>query len=190
MCRPPAYIIPPETIVTRGEVVYRARKFNVERQRFEHAGQQHEYEIIIHPGAAVVLPILNDGRVVMIENYRLAVDDTLLEVPAGTLDPQEDPRACAARELTEETGYHARTLTPLVAFFSTPGILNERMHVFLATDLTAGETAHEPSEIIHVKPMEYDEVMRAIADGRIVDGKTIVSLLYYDRYLRCKDQTQ
>lgn len=170
--------------LTTGETVFVARKFRIERRAFTHVGREHVYEIIVHPGAAVVLPVLDDGRLVLIANFRLAVDEELIELPAGTLDPHEPPELCAKRELAEETGYRAGRIEPLATFYSTPGILNERMYAFLATDLTPGERALEASERIRVTPMTHGEAMQAICDGRIKDAKTMVALLYYDRFVR------
>jgi ADP-ribose pyrophosphatase len=168
-------------------LAFTARKFRVERLDVPAAdGSTHTYEVVVHPGAAVILPLLADGRVVLIRNERPAVEAELLELPAGTLDPSEPAIECARRELTEETGYRAGRLEPLVSFYSTPGICNEHMHAFVATELTPGETEHEPTERIRVTPMEYAEALRAIGDGRIVDAKTMVTLLYYDRYVRDK----
>lgn len=171
------------------EVVYEARKFTVARRTFRAGGREHAYEIVLHPGAAVILPVLADGRLVLIHNTRPAVDAELLEVPAGTLDPGEDPADCAARELAEETGYRAGRIGRLTAFYSTPGILNERMHLFLATELEAGPTAHEATEQIRVTTMTLDDALAAVHRGRIVDGKTIVALLYYDRFIRAREPT-
>jgi ADP-ribose pyrophosphatase len=169
-------------------LAYQAKKFRVERLDVPAAdGSVHTYDIVTHGGAAVVLPLLDDGRVVLIHNHRPAVDAELLELPAGTLDGDEPPIECARRELAEETGYRARRVEPLVSFYSTPGICNERVHAFLATDLTPGQTEHEPTERIRVTPMEYAEAIRAIGDGRIVDAKTIVTLLYYDRFIRRRE---
>jgi ADP-ribose pyrophosphatase len=169
-------------------LAYQAKKFRVERLDVRAAdGSLHVYDIVTHAGAAVILPLLDDGRVVLIHNQRPAVDAELLELPAGTLDNDEPPIECARRELAEETGYQAGRLKPLVWFYSTPGICNERLHAFLAADLTPGRTEHEPTERIRVAPMEYAEALRAIDDGRIVDAKTMVTLLYYDRYIRGRE---
>ena len=132
----------------------------------------------------MILPLLDDGRVVLIRNNRFAVGGDLLELPAGTIDNNEPPVECARRELAEETGYRASKFEPLLAFHSTPGICNELLHVFVATGLTLGETAREPGERIENTPMEYEGALRAIGDGRITDGKTIVALLYHDRFVR------
>ena len=130
------------------------------------------------------MPILDDGRVVLISNCRFAVGQTLLELPAGMLDGGEPPIECAQRELCEETGYRAGRLEPLLSFFSTPGMCNEELHAFLATELVSGETSREPGERIENAPMRVEEALEAIGDGRIKDAKTIVTLLYYDRYIR------
>jgi ADP-ribose pyrophosphatase len=139
---------------------------------------------IEHPGAAAILPILPDGRALLIAHHRPAVNQELLELPAGTLDPDETPLECARRELAEETGYRAATLEPLVSFYSTPGICNERLHVFVATNLTPGPTNLGPSEFIRPVPMTIADALDAIHTGRIADGKTIIGLLYYDRFNR------
>ena len=163
--------------------VFEGRRFQVQRREVIISGEAHTYDIVMHPGAAIILPILDDGRVVLINNYREAVKQELLELPAGTLDDGEDPAGCAARELTEETGYTAGNIVPLLDFYSTPGILNEHMYTFLATNLTPGPTAHEAGEQITVVPMPYKQAIDAVRDGRIIDAKTILALLYYDHFI-------
>lgn len=165
--------------------VYEGKRFSVERRRIPVGeGREHEVDLVIHPGAAVILPVLDDGRIVMVSNVRPAAGDTLLELPAGTIDPPESPRECAERELTEETGYRAASLTPLVSFFASPGICTEKMHVFVARGLQAGKQELDAGEQIEMRIMEYDELLAAVRDGRIVDGKTIAALLYFDRFAR------
>lgn len=164
------------------ETVFEGYRFRVERRRFRVGERSHVHDIVVHPGAAVILPLLPDGQVVLIHNYRVAAGGELLELPAGTLDPGEAPEVCAARELAEETGYRAGRLVPLVTFYSTPGILTERMHAYLATELTPGPTAHESGEHIRVRPMPRAAALDAVRTGRIVDAKTILTLLYYDRF--------
>lgn len=172
-----------ESTADKREIVFRSTKFNVERCAFEARGTAHVWDIIRHPGAAAILPVLADGRLVLIRNRRIAVDQNLLEVPAGTLDDGEPPEQCAARELAEETGYRAGKLRRLLTCFSSPGILDERMYGFLATDLTPGPTARESGEEIEVVLMPPAEALDAIRTGTITDGKTIVTLLYYDRFV-------
>ncbi len=141
------------------------------------------HDIVVHPGAAVILPLLPDGRVLLIQNYRIALGRELLELPAGTLDPSETAEACAARELTEETGYRAGRLEPLVTFYSSPGIMTERLVSFLARDLTASATNLDEGEEIRLAPQSLAEALDGIRTGRIQDGKTILTLLYYDRFV-------
>src|SRR5262245_13434730 len=125
---------PEELLVTR--------RFRVVRHaEIGRDGAVHTKEIIEHPGAVAILPVLDDGRVCLIRNYRVAVGRTLVEVPAGTLEAGEDPAATAARELAEETGYCAASVEKLREFTMSPGILNERMHLFLARGLQPGSTA-------------------------------------------------
>ncbi len=166
-------------------VVFQGRRFSVQRRALtDRSGQDRHYELVVHPGAVVVLPMLDDGRVLLISNYRFAVGQELLELPAGTLDPPEPAPECARRELAEETGYQAAKLEPLVSFYSTPGFCTEQLHAFLATGLSEGQPALDPGERIQNTPMEYEEALQAIRDGRIMDAKTIATLLYYDRYVR------
>ncbi len=167
------------------DVVFRGRKFRVERRVApDRHGRSRSYDLVVHPGAAVILPILDDGRVLLIRNYRLAVDRELLELPAGTLEPPEPPEACARRELAEETGWRAARMEPLLSFYSTPGICTEHMHAFVATGLSAGATALEPGERITPCPMRWTDALDAIRSGRITDAKTLVTLLYYDAFVQ------
>jgi ADP-ribose pyrophosphatase len=171
--------------VKRPDIIFTARRFTVEQHDVpDRDGRNRRYDRIVLPGAAVALPILDDGRVVLISHYRFAVGETLLELPAGMLDDAEPAIECARRELCEETGYRAGKLEPLLSFFSTPGMCNEELHAFLATELVPGKSAREPGEDIENTPMKLDEALEAIGDGRIKDAKTIVTLLYYDRYVR------
>ncbi|TWT44570.1 ADP-ribose pyrophosphatase [Phycisphaerae bacterium RAS1] len=171
--------------MSAGQVLLESRKFRVERFALTgRDGVARPHDLIIHPGAAVILPRLDDGRLLFIRNYRLAAQRELLELPAGTLDPPETPLDCARRELTEETGYVAARIEPLLSYYSTPGICNERMHAFLATGLTPGPARLEPDEHIQPQPLTIEEALRSARDGRIQDAKSLVTLLYYDRFVR------
>lgn len=136
-------------------------------------------EVVVHPGAVIILPVLDDGRIVLIRNYRHTVLEELWELPAGTLELGEEPVACAARELTEETGYTAAQLVPLGWFYTSPGILTEKMYAFLATALTVGQQQLEAHELIRVQPLSVPEIRRLIRENLIVDAKTIATLLKY-----------
>lgn len=164
------------------ELLLKATKFRVVRQTLESpSGRTKTREFIQHPGACVVLPRLDDGRVCLIRNWRFSVDQTLVELPAGTLEPPEPPHVTAERELIEETGYRAKKIEFLHAFYLSPGILNEKMHLFLATGLTPGETAREEGEEIENWLVPWEEAIAMIFRGEIQDAKTIVGLLWVDR---------
>ncbi len=144
-------------------------------------GDERIYEFIAHPGAVVVLPLLGDGGCVLIRNDRPAVGRELWELPAGTLDkPGEEPEVAAARELEEEAGYRAGRLERLCEFYTSPGILDECITAYVATDLTKTRQNLDPTERIEVEPTEMREALAMVRDGRIVDAKTILVLLRWD----------
>ncbi len=160
-------------------------RFRVETAvRVNKNGTAHEREVIRHPGAVTILPMVNPQQVCLIRNYRVAVGQTLIELPAGTLEPGEDPSVTAARELIEETGFRAQRVERLHSFFLSPGILDEQMHLFLATELTPGAAAREPGEEIENLVVSWDEAMTMVADGTIKDAKTMVGLMFFDRLRR------
>lgn len=162
------------------DVLLTARKFRVERREYTIPGRGPvSRELVVHPGAVLILPLLADGQVVLIRNYRFSAGAELLELPAGTLEPGEAPTACAARELEEETGYRAARLEPLCSFYTTPGFTNEFMHAFVATGLEKTAQRLEPTEQIRVEIMPLAAALEATADGRIADGKTIAALQVY-----------
>ncbi len=158
-----------------GEVVFKASRFNV--VRIEEPGAVRVRDVVEHPGSVVVVPVVSPRDVCLVEVARIAVGRTLLELPAGTLDRVESPAEAAARELAEETGYRAGRITPLGGFWMSPGILRERMHLFLAEDLVPGPQALEPGERITVRVVSWEEAVAMCHDGRIEDAKTVAGLL-------------
>ncbi len=142
-------------------------------------GKIVQRDFLHYAGAAVVLGVLDDGRIIMIRNYRFTVDEHLYELPAGMLEDGEEPIDCAARELTEETGYKAGKVAPLCEFYSGPGTTDEKMHCFLATELVPGRQNLETYERITVEAIGDDTVRRMVADGTIHDAKTIAALGVY-----------
>lgn len=146
-----------------------------------HDGQSATKHVVVHPGAVALVPVLDDGRVVLIRNERFAVGRTLLEVPAGTLGPGEPPIECAARELREETGYVATTLEPLATFFTAPGFCTEAMHVFVATGLEHVGQALEPTEHIEPVLLTREAIESHLDDGTIEDAKTLAALMLWMR---------
>ena len=160
-------------------VLYRGRKVTLEIRRLHLPdGRVVERECVVHPGAVAIVPFVDPETVCLIRNHRFAVGRELYEVPAGTLEPGEPPAACAARELEEETGYRAGRLEPLCRFYSSPGVLTELMHVFVAHDLEQVGQRLEPGEQVQLAPTPWAEALAMVRDGRIVDGKTVAALLY------------
>lgn len=166
--------------IIRSELLLTASRFQVQRAtQTLQDGSEHSREVIQHPGAVVILPILDDGRICLIRNYRIAIDKELIELPAGTLEPPEPPIETAQRELIEETGYRCTHIEPLGEFFMSPGILNERMYAFVARGLTAGEQALEAGEQIETFLVSMDDLNSMISRGEIQDSKTLSTLFLY-----------
>jgi ADP-ribose pyrophosphatase len=141
-----------------------------------------EREVVRHPGAVVIVPVRDDRQVVLIRNRRIALGGaSLLECPAGTLEPGEDPSVCASRELVEETGYKAATVRPLGWFYTTPGLTDEKMYAFAATGLTAVGQDLEEDENIVVEVMPEREALQAITSGDLRDAKSMLALLLAER---------
>jgi ADP-ribose pyrophosphatase len=167
------------------ETLLETKKFTVVRETVRApSGKDKTREIVRHPGACVIVPLLDDGRVCLIRNYRIAVRDTLIELPAGTLEPPELPAKTAERELIEETGYRAAKIDFLHAFYASPGFLDEKMHLYVATGLTAGDSEREEGEEIENLLAPFDEAIAMIFRGEIQDAKTIAGLLWVDRLRR------
>ncbi len=177
--------MPEEDFEITSETLLQASRFRVDRmtQKFRD-GREFRREVVQHPGAVVIVPLLDDGRVCLIRNYRVAVGQWLYEFPAGTLEPGEPPIHTAERELIEETGYRCESIEPLCQFFMSPGILNERMHAFVAKGLREGEVAREDGEQIINHLATAEEVDHLLASGGLQDAKSIAAWLYYLRFAR------
>ncbi len=162
----------------------KTRRFEVIERSVERPdGNAASCQFVRHGGSVAILPIVDEDHICLIRSRRLTVDRTLIEVPAGTCEPGEPPLETARRELIEETGYRAERIEALVSYYSSPGILSEKMHVFVATGLTAGEPAREENEEIENLVVTWSEALAMIDRGEIEDGKTIVALLCYKRNL-------
>ncbi|MGC4032088.1 MAG: NUDIX hydrolase [Tepidisphaeraceae bacterium] len=163
------------------QVIYTGKKISLELHHLkDNDGRPHTREIVQHPGAAVILPVLPDGQILLIKTYRYAAQQHLIELPAGTIDPGETPMNCAGRELMEETGYIAGKLQRIGSFYASPGIMTEMMHAFLATDLLPHAGEKDIGEQIELQPMTYKEALTAVVSGEIIDAKTIATLLLFD----------
>ena len=139
--------------------------------------------MVRHPGASAVVPFLSDPagedpQVLLIRQYRYAAEGYLYEIPAGRLNAGEDPRDCALRELKEETGCSAARVERLFTMYTTPGFSDEKIHLFMATELTAGETKHEADEFLELQPMLLSRALQMVKAGEIQDAKTALGLLF------------
>lgn len=144
-------------------------------------GRTASFEVVRHPGGAAVLPVLPDGKLLLIRQFRPAIGATIYEIPAGRLEPDETPKACVARELAEETGYRAADIKPLGSLWSTVGFCDEKIELFVATGLSEVQRALEPDEIIDLEPMLLSESLARVDQGDILDSKTQIALLRYAR---------
>lgn len=141
-------------------------------------------EIVRHPGAAAVVPVLDSGKVVMVRQYRYSIGAATLEIPAGKLDPGETILTCARRELKEETGYSARRMDKLLPFVSSPGFTDEVIHIYLARGLAPGQAGGDDDEFIETEAVEIGALIDMILTGRICDGKTVAGILAAAEYLK------
>jgi ADP-ribose pyrophosphatase len=170
--------------ILRSKQIYTGPVFGIRRDEVvEPSGVRTSREVITHPGSVVVLPILPDGKIILIRQYRHATRQFLWELVAGRMDNGENPRQAAARELIEETGYRAKRFQIFLDFFPTPGFLEERMYILLAEGLTAGEAEPEEDEKITVRAFTPAVVEKMLRSRVLRDGKTIAGLLYYLRFV-------
>jgi ADP-ribose pyrophosphatase len=151
-------------------------------------GKPAKRELVRHPGAVALIPITADGRLVMVEQYRKALGMTLLEVPAGKLEPGESPEVTARRELEEETGYACDHLEPVTTFATSPGFADETIHLFAATGLRKIENpaAGDDDEFVELLEIPLDEAVALLDEGKIRDAKTAFSILWAERSARSK----
>jgi ADP-ribose pyrophosphatase len=169
--------------VMEKQVLYTGSKVRLEIHRLmDDEGRRLQKEVCIHPGAVVVLPFIAEQKIILIRTRRYAVNQILIELPAGTLEKNEDPMNAAGRELLEETGYLAHRMRPLLNFYTSPGILSEKMYAFAAYDLKKGHSALEPGEEIEPFAIGFDEAIGMVKSGEIADGKTMTTLLWYERF--------
>jgi len=140
-------------------------------------GSQTKWDVLLHSGAAAIVPIDNDGNIILVEQYRCVADDMILEIPAGKIDEGEDPISCAIRELEEETGYKAKEVKAIGSIYSAVGFSDEEVMLFVANGLEAGKMNLDENEYINVKKFTLKEVIDMILDGKIKDSKTIAAIL-------------
>ncbi|MFO0801004.1 MAG: NUDIX hydrolase [Gemmataceae bacterium] len=164
------------------EIVFTGRRVSVAIDTFTAAdGSTVRRDFIMHPGAVVILPVLDAENVVLLRNHRWVVGETLWEVPAGTREPNEPLEDCAKRELAEETGYTAAKWTYLGFLYASPGVMNEQLHLFVAEELTPGPMALEADEQLEPVTVPLAAAVRMCLSGEVKDAKTITSLLLWER---------
>ncbi len=171
--------------ILSSEVIYQGPVFGLRRDEvLEPSGVRARREVITHPGSVVVLPVLPNGKIVMIRQYRHATRQYMWELVAGRKEPEETPEEGAARELLEETGYRAKRCKIFLDVFPTPGFLEERMWILLAEGLIAGKAEPEEDEKIEVKAYGVKELQQMMKTGKLKDAKSIAGILYYLTFLR------
>jgi ADP-ribose pyrophosphatase len=169
----------------KSQVLYEGKVFRLQRDTvIEPGGPQVDRDIIVHPGSVVVMPVFDDGRILLIRQYRHSVGEFLWELVAGRKEPKETPAAAARRELIEETGYRAKRLRKLMRVVPTPGFVNEWMWIFAAEGLSEGAAQPEEDEKITPRIFTLKEAMKMIQRGNLRDAKSICGILYYNQFIK------
>ena len=171
--------------VVSSELVYRGKAVSLKKEEvLLPSGKKIYREIVIHRGASAIIPVMDNGDIIFVRQYRHPIGEYILEIPAGTLKEGEDPEACARRELEEETGYRAGELIHLLTIYPSPGYSSERLYLYLARKLEKGNQNLEADEDISIMFLSLEDALEAIRERRIRDAKTIVGILYYSLFVR------
>ena len=175
--------------VLKSEIIYEGKAFGVRRDELiESTGVHTVREVVTHPGSVVILPVLPDGRIVMVRQYRHATKQYLWELVAGRMERGENPKKGAQRELLEETGYRAKRFSVFLDVFPTPGFLEERMYLLLARDLTTGAAEPEEDEQIVVAAYTRRQLEQMMRTRKLRDAKSIAGLLFYFSFLENRNK--
>lgn len=166
-------------MVSNIEKVYTGRRFNVLKVLYRINGSLHTGEVVDFGNAVAILPFTNDGKVIILRQYRVAIDKWIYEIPAGKVEEGESPEETAVREMIEETGYRPGRLIKLITIYPSPGYSNEILHIFEARELTYIGARREKDELINVIVMDYNEALNRVLSEEVADSKTLVALLYY-----------
>jgi ADP-ribose pyrophosphatase len=164
----------PETLSSK--LIYEGHIFDVRLDHIREGEVEYDREIVVHPGSCVIVPLFADETIGLVRQYRHAAGKSLLEIPAGSLEKDEDPKTGAIRELEEEIGVVAANIELLIEFYVSPGFLTEKMFVFLATDLTDVGQKLESDELIEIERLTFPQAFDLIRNGGIEDAKTITGL--------------
>ncbi len=167
--------------VLKSEILFKGKVFDLQVDEIEYdSGNKGIREVAVHNGGAVVVPVKDDGKIILVKQFRYPFQDFLLELPAGKLETDEDPEVCATRELTEETGYTAGTIVKLGKIYTTPGFCTEVLYIYLAKNLKSGNHNREEGEYgMEVYEFTLEEINGKIRNGEIVDAKTISGIYFY-----------
>lgn len=171
--------------ILESDIIFRGKVFDLRVDKIKYnSGNMGIREIAVHPGGAVVIPVKEDGKFIMVSQYRYPFEKFMLEFPAGKLDDNEDPQICAVRELQEETGYKAGNIQKLGKISTTPGFCTEILHIYLAKDLTPGMYNREEGEYgMEIKEYTFGEVEEKILRGEIIDSKSISGFYMASKFL-------
>ncbi len=174
--------------VNKSEVLFKGKVFDLQVDEIEYdSGNKGIREIAVHNGGAVVVPVKDDGKIIMVTQFRYPFQKVMMELPAGKLDKDEDPYSCAVRELEEETGYKAEKIEKLSAISTTPGFCTEILHIYIAQNLTEGSHNREEGEHgMEVFEFTFDELDKKIIVGEIIDAKSICGIYLAKQYLNSK----
>jgi len=175
--------------IKQSELIYKGNVFDIKVDKIEYdSGNKANREVVLHPGGAVVVGVTKENKIVLVKQRRYPMNKILIELPAGKLDKDEDPRMCAARELEEETGYRSNKLEKLGSIFTTPGYSSEELHIFTALNLVKGNHNREEGEE-EMELLEYslEEIENMVTENKIVDGKTISGIFLYKKWLKNED---
>ena len=168
--------------IQQSEPIYKGRIIQLEKVHFEHDEETKQYDVIRHPGAVAILPITESNTVLLVNQWRLPIDQNLLEIPAGTLEENEEEDAAAIRELQEEVGYYPKNLVKLGELITAPGFCNERIVFYLATNLVESKLPHDDGEEIELVEMPLAYFEKKIQEGVIYDMKTVAVWQLYQNY--------
>lgn len=168
---------------TKVEEIYKGRIISLRKETFQvPGGSPAHFDIITHPGAVAMIPVNAQGNLLLVKQWRRAVQKILLEIPAGTLEENEEPLLCAQRELQEEIGFKAATFISLGGLYTAPGFCNEYLHIFIAQDLTPSPLPTDEHEQIDVVEISLEKLLNKIEEHEIEDAKTIASILHYNQW--------
>lgn len=171
----------------KSERIYEGKIVNLRIDTVELPDKKYsKREIVEHPGAVGIIPITEDGSIILVEQYRKPVEKKLIEIPAGKIEINEEPKETAIRELIEETGYKAGKMEYILEFYTSPGFTNEKIYLFLATELEYVEENPGEDEYIQVKKTPIEKLVDMIDKGEIIDSKTIISIYFAMKYLKAK----